>query len=80
MGAKVKISTVGAVKVLKGSHVRDDLLARAERIAAKAGPGMKAGTFYGRGRVRASVITDTPEAMREEAANRTLTKALSAGQ
>jgi len=80
MGAKVKISTVGAVKVLKSSGVHDDLLARAERIAAKAGPGMKASAFYGRGRARASVITDTPEAMREEATNRTLTKALSAGQ
>ena len=80
MGAKVKMNSKGAAAALKDPKVIADLLARAERIAAAAGPGMKAESMIGRSRARASVITDTPEAMRAEATNRTLTKALSAGQ
>ena len=80
MGAKVKMNSKGAIAALKDPKVEAELLRRAKLIAASAGPGMKAESMIGRTRARASVITDTPAAMRAEATNRTLTKALSAGQ
>lgn len=77
---RVDISSAGIQEVLKSSPVRAFLLAKAERIAAAAGPGMLASSRVGRTRARASVITDTYKAKRAEATDRRLTRAIDAGR
>ena len=69
----------------KGDYegVQADLKRRAEAIAAAAGgpeAGFEVGTNVGPNRARASVVTTTIEAMRAEAEDRTLTRALDAGR
>lgn len=64
--------------ILTGAEVRADLEDRAGRIESAAGEGFEASVTVGSNRVRASVITATPEAMREEAENGTLSRAIGA--
>lgn len=52
----------------------------AHAIAASAGPGMTVEIEHGAARVRASVRTETFEAMRAEAEDRALTSAIDAGR
>ena len=76
--------------VLKGDVVRwylqgggggaADLQARARRIAAAAGEGMEVDYAVGARRARASVRTASFAAMRAEAKNRALSRALDAGR
>ena len=80
MGAKVTLNHGTAKAILKSDEVQAELLRRAKAIARAAGAGMEAESRPRTTRARAVVYTDTPEAMRAEATNRTLTKALSAGQ
>lgn len=71
----------GAYNALrKAPGVESDLRRRAAAIARAAGPGMKTDSRLGRNRARASVFTATPEAMRAEASERALTRALGAGR
>jgi len=77
---KVKMQSAGAKSVLLSDSVRDDLKLRADRIAAAAGPGFVAEVRWGKGRALASVTATTPDAMRAEANDRVLTKALDAGR
>jgi tRNA A37 threonylcarbamoyltransferase TsaD len=65
--------------ILKSPKVQADLLARAQRIAKAAGPGMEASSMVGRTRARASVITATYEAKHAEATTRRLSSSLRAG-
>ena len=65
---------------LKSGDVQALLKAKADRIAAAGGPGMRASSWIGRTRARASVITETSAARKAEATNRSLTKALDAGR
>ncbi|ROS62203.1 hypothetical protein EDF38_1306 [Frigoribacterium sp. PhB160] len=84
MPSKVRIEiTPGAIQeILKSAEVQADLRDRAERIASAAGSSedYEVDTRVGRTRARASVRTASFEAMRDEAENRTLTRALDAGR
>lgn len=77
---KVELNSKQVRAALKNPAVQAELMRRAERIAAAAGPGFKATALHGTNRARASVITDTNAARRAEAKNGVLTRALEAGR
>jgi tRNA A37 threonylcarbamoyltransferase TsaD len=77
---KLTFRTAAIGSLLKSAKVQQDLKARADRIAAAAGPGMQASVHVGRTRARASVITATAAARENEARRRVLTRALDAGR
>jgi tRNA A37 threonylcarbamoyltransferase TsaD len=77
---RIDINSGGIQELLKSAPVRALLQAKADRIAAAAGPGMVASSRVGKTRARASVITDTFKAMRAEATDRALTRAIDAGR
>lgn len=77
---RIELDKKGVSELLNSPEVLADLRSRAERIAAAAGPGMVVDTFKGHDRVHATVRTDTPEAMKAEAENRALTRAIIAGR
>lgn len=77
---RVDIDSAGIQALLKSSEVQRYLKAKADRIAAVAGPGMEASSRIGATRARASVITSTRAARKAEATNRSLTKAIDAGR
>jgi hypothetical protein len=79
MAEKLKLNRSTVRDLLKDPALEKHLLAQAERIAARAGAGFRASSMIGRNRARASVITDTPAAMRSEAKNGTLSKAAGLG-
>lgn len=67
--------------LLRSDGVRADLIARARRVAAAAGPGMEVDTDdEGRNRARVTVWTATIEAMVAEARDRSLTRAIDAAR
>lgn len=80
--AKVRIvlKRRGVRDLLRSFGVQADLERRAENIAAAAGPGHEAESEVGPNRARASVRTDTVEAMLAEASTRSLTRAIDAGR
>lgn len=81
MSAKLVLNGRGIREFLRSSEVLRDLEARANRIAARAGAGMRVETRQkGKQRARAAVITNTPQARVAEARNRVLTKSLDAGR
>jgi hypothetical protein len=71
----LRLNSSGMREMLKSSGVMADLVARAERVAQTAGPGMEASSVTGKTRARASVITATTEARYNEASGKTLTRA-----
>jgi hypothetical protein len=77
---RVEVNDAGIRALLKSPEVQAMLKAKADRIAAAAGPGMEATSWTGRTRARASVITATAKARRAEATNRSLTRAIDAGR
>lgn len=77
---KIKLTRNGPRQIRKSPGVAADMAARADRIAAAAGPGMEASAQQGATRARASVITATHEARRAEATARTLTSSIDAGR
>ena len=77
---RVVMNSAGARAVLTSGPVQAFLKARADRIAASAGPGMVASASSGRSRARAVVVTTTPQAMRGEAKDRRLTRAIDSGR
>lgn len=79
-GQRVQLNRGNVRKLLRSEEVQANLKARADRIAAAAGPGMEAGVTVGPNRARTSVITATPEAMLAEATDRKLTRAIDAGR
>lgn len=78
--ASAKLNSAGIVATMKSAGVRADVRARAERIAAAAGPGHQVRVAEGRTRVRATVTTATRAAKKSEAKNKTLTRAIDAGR
>lgn len=80
MLGKFVLNEEGIRELLRSTEMADHLKDRAEKIAAAAGPGHEVRTDDGPNRARASVVTATPEAMRSEATNRTLTRAIDAGR
>ena len=79
MADRLKLNRKTARDLLKDPELEKHLLAEAERIAARAGDGHVASSMIGRNRARASVITDSFKAMRDEAKNGTLSKAAGGG-
>lgn len=77
---RVVMNSAGARAILTSSPVQAFLKARADRIAAAAGPGMESSSSSGRSRARASVFTATAQGMRGEAKDRRLTRAIDAGR
>lgn len=71
-----KLNSAGIRGLLTGGAVQAELMARAERVAAAAGPGMEVSDAGGSSRARAIVRTATFEAMKAEATDRALTRAI----
>jgi hypothetical protein len=82
--ARIKWHMRGFVQLRNAPGVVADLQARAQRIAEAAGEGVAtrpAETHYGRqGRARAAVVTETYDAMRSQAKDSTLSRAIDAGR
>ena len=76
-GLKLNRKTVK--DLLKDHDLLRHLHGEAEKIAARAGDGYVASSRIGKNRARASVITDSFKAMRDEAKNGTLSKAAGGG-
>lgn len=76
----IKLNRKAVRDLLRSSEVQADLERRANKIKAAAGPGHEVDVEVGRNRARASVRTDTVEAMRAEARDHKLTRALDAGR
>lgn len=70
----------GVAKALKSQAMRDDIMARAQRIAAAAGDGFEASVVVGRNRIHGSVISRTRKAARAEEKRRALSRATDAGR
>lgn len=77
---RIELNRDGVRELLRSQEVRDDLVRRARAIATAAGEGMEVDSQVGKHRARASVRTATDEAMRAEASDRALTRALDAGR
>lgn len=80
MAKNFKLNRAGVRELLRSPEVKADLEARARRVAARAGDGMRVESATGRNRARAAVITDTIEARRAEAKHRALTSAIDAAR
>lgn len=77
---RIVLNRAGVRQLLKGSEIQGDLKGRADRIAAAAGEGFVSDIGVGGSRARAEVVTDTFEAMRAEATDRALSRAIDAGR
>ena len=77
---RIELNSAGVRELLRSPEVRADLDSRARAIAAAAGEGMESDSQVGKGRARATVWTDTVEAMEAEATERALTRAIDAGR
>lgn len=82
MATKVRIdfNYAGFDAIRKSAAVRDELERRANLIAAAAGEGNEVEVRDGAHRARASIRTETYEARKAEAVDKTLTSALDAGR
>lgn len=76
----LKINPYALRALMKGAPVQADLKARADRAATAAGEGMEAHVQVQSARARASVVTATPRAMRREATEKALTRAIDAAR
>ena len=77
---RVRLNSHGVRELLRSGDVLADLTGRATAIASAAGEGYEADSAVGRTRARASVRTATPEAVRAESRDKTLTRAIGAGR
>lgn len=78
--AKLRWRIKGFRELRLAPGVIEDLGRRADAVRADAGDGYESSTFEGRNRGRASVITVTADAMRDNARNQSLLRALDAGR
>ena len=77
---RIKLNRAGVQQLLTSQEVTDDLTKRGERMATAAGEGVEATTTRNRDRTVVFVRTETFDAMRAEAEDRTLTRAIDAGR
>lgn len=82
MAGSIKFNYSAFNQLRSDPAIQAELHRRGEAIAAAAGGGddYKVIDSPNRTRARVIVVTATPEAMREEATNRTLSQALDAGR
>ncbi|MCC5781378.1 hypothetical protein CRM73_00145 [Kocuria sp. CCUG 69068] len=71
-----KLNRRAVEQILKHPTTRAEMLRRAQIVARAAGPGYKASAITGRSRARASVITTTARAVRDNSRNQTLLKSI----
>lgn len=79
-GLRIKPNRAGIRQLLVSQEVADDLTKRGERMAAAAGEGVEATTTRNRDRAVVFVRTETFDAMRAEAEDRSLTRSIDAGR
>jgi hypothetical protein len=77
---RIEMNRAGIIAALQAPGVEADLMRRGHAVASAAGPGHMVTARRGRTRVRVSVITASPSAMRREAVDRSLTRALDAAR
>lgn len=77
---RIKWNIAGFRALNNERGVMADLIRRAERVAAAAGPGVVVTPRSGKRRARVTVSTGTPEAVRRNAREQTLIRALDAGR
>ena len=77
---QLKINYRGIFELLRSDEVQAELVRRARRVAAAAGPGQRVESEVGKRRARAAVITDTAEARVAESKSRNLTRAFGAAR
>ena len=86
MGSTSKVTRIkfnGATfrKLLRGDQgIRPELIRRGSAIAAAAGDGVGVKVTTGANRMRVTVATESLEAVKAEATDKTLTRALGAGR
>jgi hypothetical protein len=80
VAVRIKLNSRGVREILRSREVLSDLERRARNIADAAGPGHEVDSEIGPNRARASVRTDSIDAMLAEATDRTLTRAFDAGR
>lgn len=80
MPVKIVLNRKGIRDLLRSNEVKADLERRARNIASAAGPGHVVDSEVGPDRARASVRTDSIDAMVDEANNHNLTRAFDAGR
>ena len=73
---KVELISEGVRALLQSPEMAAVCRAQAQAIAGRAGRGYTVTTYTGATRVNASVMTETPEAMRDNMKNNTLLKAV----
>lgn len=76
---RVKLNNAGFRALRNSAAVVNDLRSRAERVRTAAGNGYVVEGGAGRNRARFVVITAKPSAIRDNAKNNTLIKAMGAG-
>ena len=77
---RVVFKSKGFREILRSPAVVADLARRGAAIAAAAGEGVGSRTSVGANRARVTVATETREAARAEATDKTLTRAIGAGR
>lgn len=77
---RIRFDYAGFNAVRRSEAVRADLAARAERIAAAAGPGFETKATLNPGRAGVLVYAETYDAMVAEAENKALTRAIDSGR
>lgn len=80
MAFKFILNRAGINELLHSPGVDADLAARAERVKEAAGVGMEVTEAGDGNRSRYVIVTATPEAMRGEALDRRLTRAIDAAR
>ena len=74
--ARIELNSDGVRELLQSQAMAAECLRQAQAIAARAGGGYIVTTYTGVTRVNASVMADTPEAIRDNLKNNTLQKAV----
>lgn len=73
---RIELNSDGVKELLKSPEMASICQQHAQAIANRAGGGYAVTVYTGASRVNASVITETPEAIRENMKNNTLLKAV----
>ena len=73
---EVELNSEGVRELLRSPEMAGICKSHAMAIAKRAGTGYSVSVFTGVNRVNASVLTETPEAMRENLESNTLLKAV----
>jgi hypothetical protein len=77
---RFKLNEAGVKEILTGPAVLANLMGRARRVAAAAGPGHRVESGRTSQRVYVDIVPDTPQAWRNERDRRSLTRAIDAAR